>query len=259
METHDVTVMKRIGYILFLIVILLYLFGGSGEAEILDAASNARTILTFGKYEQDNNPDNGPEDIEGIVLEEQKGNLLLLSRSGLDAVPYSEGDEEATWEESTLRSWMNSDFLEAAFTPEEQSAILVTAVNNGPDQGRKTDLSGGPDTMDQVFLLSYREAFAKYLLGNGTRMCAPTSIAAAHGAYRWKEYMTDDRPGGTWWLRSPGKVQGKALIVDYDGSLASSNVRLMNHSVRPALWLDPGMEGLELHEVETNAPEPVMP
>ena len=90
METHDVTVMKRIGYVLFLIVILLYMFGGSGEAEILDAAENARTILTFGKYEQDNNPDNGPEEIEWIVLEEHDGNLLLLSRYGLDAVPYSE-------------------------------------------------------------------------------------------------------------------------------------------------------------------------
>ena len=133
METHDVTVMKRIGYVLFLIVILLYMFGGSGEAEILDAAENARTILTFGKYEQDNNPDNGPEEIEWIVLEEQDGNLLLLSRYGLDAVPYNDGNTETTWEDSTLRSWMNSDFLETAFTPEEQSAILVTAVSNGPD------------------------------------------------------------------------------------------------------------------------------
>ena len=126
METHDVTVMKRIGYVLFLIVILLYMFGGSGEAEILDAAENARTILTFGKYEQDNNPDNGPEEIEWIVLEEHDGNLLLLSRYGLDAVPYNDEGAETTWEESTLRSWMNSDFLETAFTPEEQSAILVT-------------------------------------------------------------------------------------------------------------------------------------
>ena len=92
METHDVTVMKRIGYVLFLIVILLYMFGGSGEAEILDAAENARTILAFGKYEQDNNPDNGPEEIEWIVLEEQDGNLLLLSRYGLDAVPYNDGN-----------------------------------------------------------------------------------------------------------------------------------------------------------------------
>lgn len=259
METHDVTVMKRIGYILFLIVILLYLFCGSGEAEILDAADNARTILAFGKYEQDNNPDNGPEEIEWIVLEEQDGNLLLLSRYGLDAVPFNDGDAETTWEDSSLRGWMNGDFLETAFTSEERSAILVTAVNNGPDQGRKTDLPGGADTMDRVFLLSYREAFAKYLLGNGTRMCAPTSIAAAHGALRWKDYMTDDRPGGTWWLRSPGKAQGKALIVDYDGSLASSNVRLVNHSVRPALWLDPGKEGLTLREVQTPSPEPVTP
>lgn len=259
METHDVTVMKRIGYILFLIVVLLNLFGGSGEAEILDAADNARTILTFGKYEQDNNPDNGPEEIEWIVLEEQDGNLLLLSRYGLDAVPYNDGNTETTWEDSTLRSWMNSDFLETAFTPEEQSAILVTEVSNGPDQGRKTDLPGGADTLDRVFLLSYREAFAKYLLGDGTRMCAPTSIAASHGAYRWKEYMTEDRPGGTWWLRSPGKVQGKALIVDYDGSLASSSVQLVNHSVRPALWLDPGVEGLNLREVETPSPEAVTP
>ena len=244
METYDETVLRRIGYILFLIVLAVYMFNiGGSEAEILNAAEDTRTIMTFGKYEQDNNPDNGPEDIEWIVLKEQDGKLLLLSRYGLDAVPYNDRNTDVTWENRSLRSWMNNDFLAAAFSPEEQAAILVTNVENGPEQGRKSGIPGGADTQDRLFLLSYREAFALYLIGNGKRMCTPTDNAAAHGAYHWDDYMADDRPGGTWWLRSPGKVQAKALIVDYDGGLMSSDIRLKNHAVRPALWLDPAPDG----------------
>ena len=61
METYENTVMKWIGYILFLVVIAVYAFNiGGGSAESLDTQG----IVTFGSYEQDNNPENGSEPIE---------------------------------------------------------------------------------------------------------------------------------------------------------------------------------------------------
>lgn len=49
------------------------------------------SIVTFGQYEQDNDPENGPEPIEWFVVNLDKGNhrVLLLSRYVLDAYPYN--------------------------------------------------------------------------------------------------------------------------------------------------------------------------
>ena len=122
-------------------------------------------IITFGHYEQDNNLDNGPEPIEWIILDydEATHRALLLSRYGLEAKPYNTEEVGTTWEKCTLRSWLNDEFLNAAFSTEEQSAILVTDVDNSDGQcynGWGT--SGGNNTQDRIFLLSYAEA-NKYL------------------------------------------------------------------------------------------------
>ena len=74
METYESVILKRIGYILFLIVVAMYVFNiGGGEAEALVPAAETREIVTFARYDQDNNPDNGPESIEWTVPEEKDG------------------------------------------------------------------------------------------------------------------------------------------------------------------------------------------
>lgn len=45
-------------------------------------------IIKFGKYEQDNNLENGKEDIEWIVLKAEKDRALVLSKFALDVQPY---------------------------------------------------------------------------------------------------------------------------------------------------------------------------
>ena len=61
-------------------------------------------IVTFGRYEQDNKTENGPEEIEWIVLDydEKNQKTLLLSRYGLDAKRYNEDYQVTTWSECTL-------------------------------------------------------------------------------------------------------------------------------------------------------------
>lgn len=220
-------------------------------------------MVRFGRYEQDNKTSNGPEEIEWIVQDYDEANhkALLLSRYGLDAVPYNKDYAAITWEKCTLRSWLNGEFLNKAFSAAEQSAILTTAVDNSKSQGYsvwKTD--GGNNTEDRIFLLSYAEA-NRYLgvadgdSNNLKSRVAPTAYALAHGARTSVSNKTEDgAAAGWWWLRSPdyyqddaarvyaggssGRHQHYAADVNTDGSLDFDYVHNDNHVVRPAFWLN---------------------
>ena len=138
-----------------------------------------------------------------------------------------------TWETCSLRSWLNSTFLNTAFTADEQKAIQQTSVDNGKSQGNSNwSTKGGNNTTDQIFLLSYAEE-GKYLASDNDRICRPTTYAKAHGAY------TDDNGNCWWWLRSPGSYQDCSARVFTDGSLGSFiSVRNGDGALRPAFWID---------------------
>lgn len=208
------------------------------EKKNADEFRRVGNIVTLGHYEQDNNPENGAEEIEWIVLDydEKEHKALLISRYGLDAKPYHT-EHQVTWETCTLRTWLNGEFAQAAFSIKERTAILKTAVENGVHQGFSGwNTLGGNNTTDQIFLLSYHEASDLYFTGNDGRICALTDSAVDHGA-RLKISKEDGRTVGWWWLRSPGQNQDSAAFVSYDGSLGNHDVILTSGAVRPALWL----------------------
>lgn len=244
--------MKKVIYLLFFVLVLC--FAITAIAEESQKVSVGDNII-FGHYEQDNNIDNGSESIEWIVLDVQDGKALLLSKYGLETKEYNTGDYEITWERSTLRSWLNNDFINNAFSPEEQSAIIVTEVDNSDAQGFDwstvggSKTTGGNNTHDQIFLLSYMEA-NRYLNvkirseddgRNIASRVAPTAYAAAQGAFYFEnsEYLTTDGVQPTqWWLRSPGAEKFRAAYVFINGSLYESPVAVDDIVVCPALWLD---------------------
>ena len=173
---------------------------------------NVGEYVTFGHYEQDNDLTDGDEAIEWQILEISDGKALLLSRYGLDAKPYNTASRNITWADSSLRKWLNNDFLEAAFTEEERGQIQTTKVNNSKAQGYTVDsVSGGNDTRDQIFLLSYAEANKYFALSAGSCVGArvqPTAYAIAQGAYTSTHDQTwDGAAAGRWWLRSFGYDQ----------------------------------------------------
>ena len=187
----------------------------------------------------------GPDPIEWIVLEAGDGRALLISRYCLEPVTYCTEWADVTWETSTLRAWMNGDFLSSAFTGEEQASILVTDVDNGSLQGSgEYDTDGGSDTQDKIFALSYAEA-ERYFPTNEERLGMPTGYAKSL-------WITIDENTGScfWWLRSPGKSQQYAERVDINGGIYSVMVYSMNNScARPALWVSlesgiPGFSGI---------------
>ena len=198
--------------------------------------SNVGDTVKFGSYEQDNNTSNGKEVIEWIVLAKEGDKALVISDKALDCKPYNEEYEDATWENCTLRKWLNSTFLNNAFTSEEQALILTTNVVN--DDNPNYGTSGGNNTQDKIFLLSIDEA-NKYFSKND-RICAPTDYAIAHGAWTSDSYKTSSGEASCWWwLRSPGYNQDGAAYVLDDGSVDfdGNYVDRDRGCVRPALWI----------------------
>ena len=204
--------------------------------------SHFRTVgstVIFGNYEQDNNLKNGLEPIEWIVLDVQDGKALLLSKRGLDTLTYHHGPYITTWEQCALRTWLNNDFFEAAFSETEQSAILMSDINNDMSQGySEYKTSGGNNTQDRLFLLSYHEAYEQYFSSDDARKCAPTEYALRKGALINNTCYQDGRWAGMWWLRSPGEWENSAMFVNSTGLPYDSRVHHTGRIVRPAFWLN---------------------
>ena len=202
--------------------------------------------VIFGRYAQDTDAGNGKEPIEWIVLDVQDGKALLLSKYGLYAAGYHNSWDDCTWETCSLRSWLNDKFLNLAFSAEEQSAILITTVDNSDSQGYdwtmigSETISGGNDTQDRLFLLSYAEA-NQYLNvpiegDNSTKSrVAPTAFAISMGADFSEDCLTDGGDmAGYWWLRSPGGCLNSGAGASRAGSLCYMRAFHRDGIVRPA-------------------------
>lgn len=203
--------------------------------------STVGNVVTFGHETAFDGPDDeiGHDvAVEWIVLDTQENRSLLLSRLALRFLTvachqvYHSTQMDITWETCDLRKWLNKDYINNVFSPDEQKAIVRTSVDNSIGQGYESyQTVGGNNTLDQVFLLSYQEAFKKYFATNDERKC-----------YRYYDDWDDDIPskwyGTRWLLRSPGKQQDQAIIVESTGSMFYSRVSEYGIDIRPALWID---------------------
>ena len=187
--------------------------------------------IRFGAYEQDNDIDNGEEPIEWLVLDVQDDKALLISKYGLDCKPYNNVYKSVSWEDCSLRAWLNNDFLRMAFSTEEQVYLLAMKLTADINPDYQTN--PGNETIDTVFLLSIKE-FNYYLTVDSERQCKPTAYAAVKG-------KDINGKGETcwWWLRTPGSNPNRVLYVNHSGSVLSegNTVNRGYITIRPALWI----------------------
>ena len=215
------------------------------SAEKLKSAKQAQIknakvgdIVYFGTYEQDNDTSNGKENIEWRVLAKENNRVLVISDKALDRQPYNSSyTEEVTWENCSLRKWLNGTFLNKAFSTEEQAQIQNTTVS--ADNNPQYSTNPGNATTDKVFLLSINEV-EKYFNSDEARKCAPTAYAKAQGASTSDTFKT---PSGAatcwWWLRSPGDDQSSAAYVYFGGDVFELGNYVFSglNAVRPAMWI----------------------
>ena len=161
------------------------------------AANSVGDVVTFGSYNW------------YIIGKSDNGVTLLMEKSFTDKA-YNDSYEEVTWENCSLRTYLNGDFYNS-FSDEDKAKIAKT-TNTNPDNG---SVSGGNATEDYIYLLSIAEANALDDINSSIR---------ANGDW--------------WWLRSPGYYSHGAAVVDADGVVFADGIDVdVGLGVRPALNL----------------------
>ena len=147
------------------------------------------------------------ERIKWRVLENNGSTLFVVADQGLDCKDYNE--TSITWENCTLRTWLNGMFYNTAFSSSEQGAIVQQTVVN--DDNPHYGTSGGNNTQDNVYLLSIAEVTnpeygfcESYSTYSASRWMQPSDYAHAMGAYTISSSTTGGNANCWWWLRSPG-------------------------------------------------------
>ena len=155
--------------------------------------------VSLGSYEQDGI--DGMEPLQWRVLDVQDGKALLLCEYGLDYRPFNERDTNY-WPNSTLKAWLEGDFVSDTFTATEQARF-----------------DGKP------FCLTIGEVDTYGLCFEAGKCYPIPRIPAEHGACNW-------------WTQS-GASRYNVIYVDFDGiPNRQGTVPLQLLAVRPALWVN---------------------
>ena len=251
--------------------------GRGGSVAIKDAEIG--DLVCLGNFEI--NPYNETtEPIFWRVIDKQDGKLLILSDKLLDSFSFNYDPElvksdngKVTWENCSLREFLNNEFLEMQFTKEEQ-ALVQTVINenkaaneellkqwgsfedrDGKPYSEQTmqDMKDGPDTEDKVFLLSYQEILKYFGEPNEEydgRSDYPFTAMKANP--KWKALITQaveynavgyyDRDNfcGAWMTRtmSTAKNEPHALVtyITSEGQVFN-NFTYDQMFIRPAMWI----------------------
>lgn len=215
--------------------------------------------IKFGRFYQDKSNNQLPLDFSSVttnstytpiswfVIAESPDRVLLLSEYILEANIFGKDEEQARWENSFVREWLNEAFYNLAFSEPEKEQILPTACRNAPNPIYGVD--SGKDTVDKVFLLSSEEV-ERYIAHNYEITDQPTDYAQGH--------MRGGLEPGGWWLRTSGCHRKNACYsfhkyintekpnsVDYEGISISINYeasvdeywRNMFMGIRPAIYV----------------------
>lgn len=193
-------------------------------------------IVRFGSYPQDYGV-SIKKPVEWRVIDRKNDKLLLLSRYILDGKPYNLERIPTTWESSTLRKWLNAEFLNNAFTDAERARISDTDV--AADRVYKSKADPGKDTCDKIFLLSISDVTAPILGILGRFLSKDRRVAIGTGYAKEKGMVVAENGGSPWWLRSTGIDNCSACYVLFDGIVTvSTKVDYDCGGVRPAMWIN---------------------
>lgn len=145
-----------------------------------------------------------------IVLEVNDNKAFLMKNTSMNEMPFNTEAIETTWENSTLREWLNSDFFDNSFSDTEKANILLTDVKNSDNVTYNTP--GGNDTSDYIFIFSIQEA--------------------KDYSYLFPEFKTNT------WLRSSGAYPNTAAFLTENGVVMDYGyiVTCNNLKIRPVMW-----------------------
>lgn len=197
------------------------------------------SVIRFGFYQQDNDPSN-MEPIEWYVLDQKDGKMLIVSKDILDFRAYDDGTH-TTWADSTLRAWLNSEFLNTAFSADEKAKIFD--ATNTTIGSIDEDTVGSSTSTEKVFILSKGDVLQYYV---ETPHCTIYALEAPGLRGDYMPWIVD-APDQNWyncWARTNGGSEAgiargyNAAAIDNSGDEIFSKTTTELAGVRPAMWID---------------------
>ena len=148
------------------------------------------------------------------VLVKDGRRFLLLAEDVIDHLPFHFERSEAVWSNCSLRTWLNRNFMEEAFTMQERMSIVLVTHQNNVDM--RWDKLNGTDTKDKAFVFNLKEL---------------------------NEYLPDQKDRAVsdwWWLRGHGCSSTNQQAVYADGTVYANGVGSHHDDVgvRPAMWVN---------------------
>ncbi|MDR0442318.1 MAG: DUF6273 domain-containing protein [Treponema sp.] len=194
-----------------------------------------------------------------LVLQRKGNSALLITKGIVEMGPYHTEMKGTTWENSSIRKYLNGKFLEK-FSPQERERI-VEVTNQNPDnpwynalgtnfEGKEKGLArvqkGGNPTNDKIFLLSIEEVCT--LFGDSTARLRNKGFTQNGVNFKLDNPNTPNimsyiiiisdqndknrtaimpatlsprkkEEAYSWWLRSPGEADIKAALIGNKGNI----------------------------------------
>lgn len=187
--------------------------------------------VEFGAYEQDGDSENGREALVWKVVETDGDKLLLVAENILDMQKFYAVRSDTSWKAGTIRKWLNSTFMNGAFSEQELTKLLDTEVKTASNP--ETGVEGGETTTDKLFILSVDEIL-KYFPEQNDRCATATAFAASRGVSVDPIYGTSG-----YWTRTMGEDMQTVAYVYYYGGINYNGIMARTDylGVRPAMWI----------------------
>ena len=201
--------------------------------------------IKLGKYEQDNNTENGMEDIEWIVIDtdkENKNKHLLVSRYILDYKKFDNGDKKLeNYCKSDIRYFLNSYFYKKAFNENEKKLILDTKISDPEYILNDNDTVSSNQNKyiyyDKIFLCN-DTSFPSFKDKSHT---FATQYAKSKRIYVYDENV-DKLNKSEWYNRIPNGISPFYFRMwDTSGARYGTDIKTeinIASGIRPAMWVD---------------------
>lgn len=166
----------------------------------------------FGNYYQSNGKKKEP--IKWRVLSVNGDDAFLLSEKALDFQAYHAIATEAAWEGTTLHTWLNESFYQAAFSENEKKAIKNNSLG-------KVFIPSVHDMTNKAYgfpIVGTVKIFADGTDTCWTRLAIPTAYVISLGAER--DTSSDSFGAVEWWVRPINSKPTKAAVIKDMGNFA---------------------------------------
>jgi len=131
-----------------------YIYGESLEGIAVD------DYIVFGEYPYTENGDKKP--LQWIVREIKEDKLFLISRYVIDVMQYHTNSKRMNWDNSEIRKWLNSDFIQNSFEKGLSENIIPTRIEYRSYREFFFDIERSNFCIDKIFLLGFEELIKYY-------------------------------------------------------------------------------------------------